>query len=205
MEFTLYYRGPLKAATGSNRRRAEKHDLRKHFHTQLKELWNQTPLVDHQEFLEPNSNPIRKWGWDESGVWADREDEFTLLREMGVFVFAPTISAKLHMVADLTITLLRPEPPGQIVTQTGDIDNRLKTLLDALKVPSQRDDLPAEVSPSRDESPFFCLMEDDNLITKLDITTDRLLDSSAKSSEVVLLIHVKTRLLKGDLANLGLV
>lgn len=38
MEFTLHYRGPLKAATGRNKRKDHKHDLRRHFHKQLKEL-----------------------------------------------------------------------------------------------------------------------------------------------------------------------
>jgi hypothetical protein len=120
-------------------------------------------------------------------------------------MFAPLVSERLHMATDLTITLLRPEPPGRIVTQGGDIDNRLKTLLDALKVPRQPDDLPASAEPSEEEMPFFCLVSDDQLITNLDIKTDRLLDPSAEASEVVLLIHVRTRLLKGTLANLGLV
>jgi len=105
---------------------------------------------------------------DETGLYVDTEEELTLLQDVGEFHFAPTVSAKLHMVADLTITLLRPEPPGQVITQGGDIDNRLKTLLDALKVPKQPDDLPPEATPSKDESPFFCLVEDDNLITSLE-------------------------------------
>jgi hypothetical protein len=141
----------------------------------------------------------------ETGLYVHTEEELTLLQDVGEFHFAPTVSAKLHMVADLTITLLRPEPPGQVITQGGDIDNRLKTLLDALKVPKQPDDLPPEATPSKDESPFFCLVEDDNLITSLDIKTDRLLDSSATLSEAVLLIHVRTRLLMGNFANLGLI
>ena len=205
MEFTLYYRGELKAATRANKRRDEKHVLRKYFYHQLKELWQQTPLEDHREFLEPNHRAVTDMKRDGSGLYANTEEELTLLREVGEFQFAPTVSAKLHMVADLRITLLRPEPPGQIITQSGDIDNRLKTLLDALKVPSQPDDLPHEATPSEDEVPFFCLVEDDNLITSLDIKTDRLLEHGARSSEVVLLIHVRTRLLKGNFANLGLV
>lgn len=182
MEFTLYYRGELKAATGAKKRREEKHVLRKEFHRQLKELWQQPPLKDRPEFLESKTH----------------------LQKVGKFQFAPTVNAKLHMVANLTITLLRPEPPGQIITQSGDIDNRLKTLLDALKVPSQPDDLPSKAAPSEDESPFFCLVEDDNLITSLDIKTDRLLERTAGSSDVVLLIHVRTKLLEVTWGNIGL-
>lgn len=205
MEFTLYYRGHLKAATTKNRRRREKHALRKRFHEQLNELWNQTPLKDHRDFLEPTSHAIQRFLAPYEEGFGYEYDNITLPRKIEAFHFVPTVSAHLHMAADLTITLLRPEPPGQIVTHSGDIDNRLKTLLDALKVPSQPDDLPPKSSPSEAETPFFCLVEDDNLIANLDMKSDRLLDPSADPAEIVLLIHVRTRLLKGTLANLGLV
>ena len=41
MEFTLYYCGDLKANRGAK----DKHRLRRHFHKQLKELWDQPPLI----------------------------------------------------------------------------------------------------------------------------------------------------------------
>ena len=44
-----------------------------------------------------------------------------------------------------------------------------------------------------DENPFFCLLEDDSLITSVSITTDRLLipqDSGEKIHNVELVIHV---------------
>jgi hypothetical protein len=37
-------------------------------------------------------------------------------------------------VAEIGLTFLCPEPAGQIVAQGGDIDNRIKTLLDSLKI-----------------------------------------------------------------------
>ena len=202
MEFTLCHRGPLKATTTSKRRVREKHDLRRTFHEQLKTLWNQKPLSDHPEFLEHNKETATHTGVDEGGEFMNFED-ITLLRETGGIEFVPTVSADLDMVADLTITLLHPEPLGKIVTEGGDIDNRLKTLLDSLKVPTA-EELPSSITPSNEPTPFFCLLEDDNLITKLDIQTDRLLDS-ADSSEVLLLIHVRTRVLQGTFANLGLI
>ena len=108
------------------------------------------------------------------------------------FRFAPLIcEAPLYLIADLQITLLRPESPGSIVTQGGDIDNRLKTLLDSLAVPKAAG-LPADETPQQDEDPFFCLLEDDNLVTKLSVETDRLLEQVRSPSEVILLIRVKT-------------
>ena len=44
-----------------------------------------------------------------------------------------------------------------------------------------------------DENPFFCLVEDDSLITDVSVTTDRLLvaqDSGEKIHDVWLVIHV---------------
>ncbi len=52
--------------------------------------------------------------------------------------------------------------------------------------------IPPQDSPQAGEDPFYCLLEDDNLITTLSVTTDRLLVSPANSNEVFLLIHVVT-------------
>ena len=175
MEFTLYYQGPLYAVTRSNTRKDHKQDLRRHFHKQLKELWQQEPLTALRDHLDPKS----KVG--------------TIIRSVGAFQFAPLVCRCLTLVAEVRITLLRPEPPGRVITQSGDLDNRLKTLLDALKMPDQPAALPHDAAPSEDEAPFFCLLEDDNLITRIDVGSDRLLDPLAQTSEVVLLIHVRTK------------
>jgi hypothetical protein len=69
---------------------------------------------------------------------------------------------------------LRRDHPGNLVSYGGDIDNRLKTLFDALRMPNTCDEL-AGVPPEADEDPFYVLLEDDALITKVSVTTDRLL------------------------------
>ena len=45
-----------------------------------------------------------------------------------------------------------------------DIDNRLKTLFDALKVPSSRE-LLSDAEPVDDETPFFCLLQAMNRVS----------------------------------------
>ena len=90
-----------------------------------------------------------------------------------------------------SITMLRPQPPSMIFSQSGDIDNCLKTLLDALKMPSDAK-IPSGETPAQDEEPFFCLLEDDCLVTKLVVETDRLFDPSAAPAEVILLVRVQT-------------
>jgi hypothetical protein len=198
VEFTLYYRGPLRANGG----REDKHQLRQYFHKQIKELWNQPPLNKYRSLFDPSSNEPP--GIGEHVVVVEHE-EASVVRRVGTYEFASVVSSEIHLVADLTITLLRPEPPGAIVTQGGDIDNRIKTLLDALKIPDSPGALPKGASPAADEVPLFCLLEDDNLITSLTIKTDRLLEPNLPSSEVILLIHVRTRPTLGTFLNLGLV
>ncbi len=100
--------------------------------------------------------------------------------------------------------LLRPEPPGSIITQSGDMDNRLKTLLDSLKMPKEANSIPIGDTPKTDEKPFFCLLEDDNLITALKVKTDRLLENVTNQSEVILIIKVVTKTTRTIWGNMGL-
>jgi hypothetical protein len=172
VEFILHYRGDLKSNGGA----VDKHRIRQHLHPQLKELWKQPPLSHFAECLSPQP-----------------EVGFTILRELGHFKFAPLFSCKFNFLAEIEIMLLRPGIPGDIVQHGGDIDNRLKTLLDALSMPSQPTALPTGVEPLDDETPFFCVLEDDRLITKLTVQTDRLLEPVNSPSEVELTVLVRTK------------
>lgn len=109
------------------------------------------------------------------------------------FNFAPLVAESVGLTAELDILLLWPASPGKIITSGGDIDNRIKTLLDALKLPSEPTALPPNTMPQPGEEPFFCLLEDDSLITRINVETDRLLEPVRTSSEVDLTIRVRTR------------
>jgi len=187
MEFTLIYEGQLKA-NGSVK---DKQILRRAFHEQLCELMSQSPFCDR-----PDAGFVTCY---------DTPEESSLTVKVGGFTLIPLISARMKAVAELDIIMLRPEPPGAIVTQGGDIDNRLKTLLDSLKIPQSESEIPRGDSPNDDsENPFFCLLEDDNLITKLTVSVDRLLRSVDDSSFVNLLIRVKTKVLVVTSRNIDL-
>lgn len=127
-----------------------------------------------------------------------------ILRAKHGFKFAPLVSQTIGAVAELRILLLWPSPAGFIIKSGGDIDNRLKTLLDALKAPLEPDDLPAGTQVQPGEEPFFCLLEDDSLITQLSVETDRLLEPVSSESEVVATIRVSTRLLEHHPLTVGL-
>jgi hypothetical protein len=192
MEFTLHYRGPLKAASQRKKRKDHKHCLRRHFHNQLKELWKLPQLSEFQDALLVPEPEVA--------------ESHTLLRRVGQYHFAPLIGSYFRLVASLEVVMLRPEPEGRIFLRSGDIDNRLKTLLDALKVPNEPAALPDNLPPpAPDETPFFCLLQDDSFITNVDIQTAHWLEPEVQDSdEVVLLLRIRTKPTRVTWGNMGL-
>ena len=181
MRFRLHYRGKLK----SNGSPKDKQKIRRAIHIQLADLWTQSPLAHQAEQFLSIENPY-----------------MSVLRRVGDWTFSAVVSKTHFLVAELDIVLMRPEEPGALVTQGGDIDNRVKTLLDALTIPKSNQ-IPSEDTPTEDENPMHCLMEDDNLVTGLSIKVDRLL-GSVDPTEVLVLIEVAISATKGTFKNLEL-
>jgi len=96
----------------------------------------------------------------------------------------------MHLLCHLDILFMRREPAGRLF-EGNDLDNRIKTLFDALKVPQSIEQLPQDDQPQNDdESPFLCLVEDDSLISGFSIRTERLLDKTPPVRDVRLVIDV---------------
>ncbi|MDD1413938.1 hypothetical protein MEN41_04490 [Dolichospermum sp. ST_con] len=81
--------------------------------------------------------------------------------------------------------------------QLNQLEFRLKTLFDGLRCPSNKDEI-KEIEPKPNEKPFYCLLEDDKLITKVSVTTKRLLGSDIEKDKVREL-HKKNELLAAAL------
>ena len=90
----------------------------------------------------------------------------------------------MSLVCDLDILFLRQGEPGRLILPGGDIDNRIKTLLDGLRMPNSAN----EIGARRVLRPTYCLLEDDSLITGINVRTDRLLDSKTRGDDAVRLI-----------------
>ena len=181
MKFTLHYRGALKSNGGPK----DKQKLRRCLLPQLRDLWERRPLVIQKDkFLDPSY-------------------EATAVKKIDGWNFASVVNEKNNLIAELDILFLRPEEPGAVITRSGDIDNRLKTLFDALSIP-QAGQIPSGDSPREDEEPFHCLLEDDNLITGVNITVDRLLGPACGPQEVLLLIRVDVTRTQLTFANLDI-
>jgi hypothetical protein len=184
MEFRLVYKGIL----SSNGFKEEKQKIRKEIHAQLKKLWNQEPLINADKELigdkEPDDDSRRIWGVGNH------------IKNIGTFKFVPLISRATKWIAELDILFLSQEEAGQMIKNNGDIDNRLKTLFDALRTPQSENEVPKGDSPTDDEKPFFCLLEDDKLITKVSVTVDQLLNPpfmSPNNKELLVIIKVNTK------------
>ena len=122
------------------------------------------------------------------------------------FRFVPLVTGELSLLCGIEILFLRPDHPGSVL-QSGDIDNRLKTLFDALRMPSAGE-LTDQMTPLEGENPFYCLLEDDRLITKISVDTDTLLqptgrEPNANDSRLVITVRIRPAELSWDSVAFG--
>jgi hypothetical protein len=168
VDFKLIYQGQLRATTARNTRIKEKHQIRQQLHKQLKELWRVHPTLTRRGNANVSEPEAPK------GVYTKLVQATANKFSRCGYRFVPIVASELSLGCALDVILLRRDHPGSIIASGGDIDNRLKTLFDALRMPSKCDELP-KGTPDSEEDPFFVLMEDDSQITRVSVTTERLL------------------------------
>jgi hypothetical protein len=192
LEFRLVYRGQLPAQGSGDARSKEKHRIRKAFHPQLKELWQQH---DFLRFRTEPHDKVSPFSYVENIAENYRRCDHR---------FVPLVTEDNGLACSLGILFLRRDSPGNLVQHGGDLDNRIKTLFDGLRFPES---CAGVTAPGEGEDPFFCLLSDDSLITDVSVTTDRLLvpqDDDERVHDVVLIVHVKTKIVGHDRAIGGL-
>jgi hypothetical protein len=114
------------------------------------------------------------------------------------------ISEYLATVVDLNITILMPHNVGRIIYNGGDIDNRIKTLFDALRVPAAASEIPSSDSFNYGTSGMYCLLQDDKLINRVSIRSYR--DQAPMDGDSVrCLIEVETKITRAFWGNLNFV
>lgn len=209
MEFRLVYEGALKVTGNANNQSKHKHEIRRQLHRQLSNLWVTHPVLDeYRTYVEPEKNDYKYL----SELTKHREPGTTYVETLARrfsrcgFRFVPLVHKDLDLMCGLDVLFLRRENPGDLLMRGGDIDNRIKTLLDALRMPDNCGEVHGK--PEVDEEPFFCLLENDSLVTQLNVTTDRLLaplKQEQHENEVVLVIKVKVKASKVTLRNLDII
>ena len=190
MRFRLYYDGPLRPnqrdpmPNQTDKLASHKHKLRQCFHRQLKVLWETHPFLAQHKVHGPSheEHGAQRLAGSAAGVWGHSGPDMIPLaqhvqtqhHEHG-YEFIPLVRTNWHLRCAIHIVLLRCDPPGAAI-HAGDIDNRVKTLIDGLRKPESPNELTGHETPSVDETPFYCLLQDDKLITEFSVETDRLLD-----------------------------
>lgn len=187
MEFRLTYGGPLMGASRGNTRAEHKHSIRKVFHRQLKRYW------DFHPYLSTAHLSHRRLGQVQPKI--KLVDHLAQQYERCGYNFVPLARHELTLVCAVQILFLRPAMPGEVI-RSGDLDNRLKTIFDALRVPANRSELGGYSAPEDDERPFYCLLDDDKTISHASIETDTLLEPTspdADDNDARLVISVRLR------------
>lgn len=197
MDFMLRYRGVV-PATGTI---TDKHVIRRALHDQLAVLVAKEVLL---EAAREKDLPL--------GVLKGREVEVPRPLEkmyyritLGGFEFVPLIHRPHELACTLEILFLRRGKPGAIIRHGGDLDNRLKTLFDALRMPHDTSEL-AGITPAAPGERVYCLLEDDSLITGVAVNTHEMLEPQLPGEDtgtVELLIHVVVHPTFPMIANLG--
>lgn len=189
MKFRLTYEGELRPTQRDALEHEKeplaihKHTVRRVFHAQLKRLWqtNRTLSewkVQRADFFRDRRDRSVS---DTRPTWAS-DDPMVPLSEvlaesyqMFGYHFVPLVRKEIGVLCSLDFLFLRRDIPGSAV-QAGDIDNRIKTLIDTLRMPRSPNEMLGSETPLDGEDPFFCLLEDDNLVSHFAVETDTLLD-----------------------------
>ncbi len=217
MRFRLTYEGPLQSTQGDplngqrDRMAAHKQAVRKVFHAQLKQFWQANGFLrEHRvhkgEFrVRPGVIPkmIGRLGgdWGQDAPLAEHvASNFT----RNGYRFAPLVCEEFSLFCNLNILFLRADHELGVIS-AGDLDNRVKTLIDTLRMPKSANELRGNETPAEGEDPFFCLLEDDDLVTGLTVESDTLLDPKAANNDVKLVISVELKPDGVSMFNLGFV
>ncbi len=164
--------GELRSSGNRNKRSKEslkehKHNIRIYFHNQLKLLWEDESMESLRKFVDKGDYPVK---------------------EIKNIKFIPLVIKNFYV--ELDIIMLVPSLQWASLFSKGDLDNRIKTLLDALRVPSNEEELPTNFSYN--PNPFYCLLEDDSLISHISISKYGWWRKD-KNKEVSLIINVKMK------------
>jgi len=218
MRFRLIYDGPLQskqkdAMAGQRDPSAQHtHELRRVFHRQLKRHWETNRFLNETFVWRKDFGAIQRIPDGITRISADPSQRESLrdvvadnYRENG-YRFIPLVREDWELLCDIDVLFLRRDIPGNVI-HAGDIDNRIKTLLDGLRKPNNAMELTGNETPQDGEDPFYVLLEDDKLVTSLSVETDTLLDpepdSGSDARRVRLVITVNIRPYNTTMFNLS--
>ena len=199
MQFHLVYNGPLRASANKSKP-LDVESVRSKLHPQLEMLWQTHPSLQvlKDEGARKNSGPhVRIMSRLPPRGLANAGPTYTDCIppiSVGASAFLPLVRESLHLSCELDILFLRVQDPGALISQGGDLDGRIKLLIDALRMPSKQE---LDKTGCKVNGLYYCLMQDDTLVSRLNVDTDRLLfPKTEKAHEAHLVIKVTLNVLK---------
>jgi hypothetical protein len=213
MKFNLTYEGQL-PSSGNKAKIEDVWRIRKEFHPQLVDLWASHPALkaveDNRHFPKTGGATLAQTHHDHPGpivpvarerlTSPPRSDILDLCEDIKKHgkLFRPLVRNSYALHCGLKILFLRKEPPGKVY-QGGDVDGRMKTLLDALSMAQHVEQvLNDSAAPAR----LYCLLEDDSLISGLSVESERLLGAADLPGDYAkLVIEVDVRVKQTTIYN----
>jgi hypothetical protein len=211
MKFTLIYDGDL-PSSGNKSKPEDASFIRNMFHDQLVDLWdNRVVFRQLARTGRTVPNPgAGYWASSDNPIWSahalpdfkypippliqGQTDFCASINVPNVGNFIPVVRHSLYLSCALDILFLRHEEPFNLMRQGGDMDGRIKTLFDGLRMPDPKDEYRG-LSPTAD--PLYVVLEDDALISDISIRSGRLLGDRAKKNHAVrLTIDVTIKVLR---------
>jgi hypothetical protein len=190
VNITLTYSGLLPACQGEEKHTDQKHIIRMAFNQQLKRKFELEPTLIQW------SREISRATLVGSRVELAPKDLhsrcFYEVETCGFLGF-PVVTSFNGLSCQLDIEILRRAKPGGVLAggdKGGDIDNRLKPLLDALALPLKQNQVPGHMRGNGER--LYCLLEDDALISRLTIDMQRW-DEEPKTAQEIDHVQIRVR------------
>ncbi len=202
-------------ASGNKPKPEDKWAIRRQIAPQLAELWQVNPVLRNlkEQAFAPADD--RRYTPQEAyhtifpspTIAAFSASYMNLCRPENIdgIDFVPLVRTSLSLVCDLDILFLRKGEPGAIIQRGGDIDNRIKTLLDGLRMP-KADEMAFCADRQSLPHPVHCLLEDDALTTDFAVRSGQLLTRPGGSdADVRLVIGVTVKVVHVRSYNMSLI
>ena len=196
MKFRLTYEGTVKSS-GNKSQPVNKQELRLEFHEQLKTLWGLNPYLSKLSQAECDSLEQAVGGGlmhlplGNAPPKPSFSDRLINKYNQHDVNWHPLVSEDTKSVCEINILILRPNDTKSIL-KGGDLDGRLQTIFDALSTPQNGKVLDKFPNPPK---PFYTLLSDDSLISKVTVDTDELLNRKSQNGQnyAHLIIEVDTK------------
>lgn len=179
MHITLTYKGPVQ---GNARKQSDVWRLRKSFHKQLYKL----SLTNEFEYVEKYANQDTEKSHPNIGI------------DVANSRYVPFITSKMKTRCSLYVRVFRGVRQYNPVLGNVDLDNRVKTLIDALRAPQQISE-----TKESDGTVRYVLLEDDSLIDGITVKSGHYLDEEDEGV-VLAIITANIHLAHATWANMHL-